>query len=1044
MNDSEVPGDDASDAELSKVKPDSNPGIGNSDSNASLQLAEAERSQPGMAAALTVALFAFVLALSPIDWTTTLVHIKTGEYLANNGWLPPEHDIFSQTATKSIWINGAWLFDLLVYGLYQIGGFAVLTISKALVVGISFFLLMRLCRQKRNVTWSVVLGLLLVLASLPRMNVLPDIITLLGVTLILVFWNQWRLRGSAAAWWKMVPVYLFWINMDPRAFLGVGLLLILLVGELLQSFLFDHQREGPTLGKVGIAGLFCITAVFVNPFGYRALFQSQILYVREYPLSRQYLGFEQMPEAFSLATRLSEQLQDITVLAGIGLFFVALWLLIARWRGATISLFLMLFAGLLASLAARYELAIASLLWFAISLIQMEAHLSVTSLSDSFRELRMARLSRLLAGVMMVTILVLAITGRLDRQFGIGLSPALQTRLDGFEDAFETTVNNRPFHTSISDGDVLVWFDQKSFVDSRLPLFSRDPHGLVKEEPISPELIDIFRDTVAALRNPQPWNVTAARSAGWRETFDQFRISHVVLGLSESKADYRVFNQLASSPMWNVTGLYPTCVVICRNDFDFREQPLQNAKSQFEQRRADVQKAIDMRLAEMADVIKQAYDPEQEPEELDRNWPEPEFSFLQFGESEQPPALKTRMASNRAQYLRVTNDGRIPMSFSYATGLAYLVIRDANRALKENPRDAEAYLALASAYGYLWIHEKNASQNTLGQIHHHWRLAQIMSALSLAAEVDPDSEETLLRHIRFCLQNRRRDVAMTSINSLLDLLRQRDEDEEVKKQIENLQKVFADLQKAQETEIKGVNNLQERGANLADAVSILQRDGFPLTALELLSGAESSELHQMAAPGLLITTGQPSEADKQLRLRQEAAEGNLTYDWYFHAGLVATLRADCETAARHWLKSLVVMRKVSGGKTPRLKDETLFVTGVSYLESGHVQKAKEIFERILRENPETQIRPILFLYLLSMGEKDIKPYPPSMRTLFRPMPSPPPPPMPFNPPKPQAESKAPVVRERNQKPLPSGEGVRDGMQDKPDIPDKSAPSNKKR
>ena len=63
-----------------------------------------------------VVLLALMLGCTRVTETISLVRIRTGEYLAGHGWLPPRTDVFSYTALDHAWVNLGWLADLLLAG----------------------------------------------------------------------------------------------------------------------------------------------------------------------------------------------------------------------------------------------------------------------------------------------------------------------------------------------------------------------------------------------------------------------------------------------------------------------------------------------------------------------------------------------------------------------------------------------------------------------------------------------------------------------------------------------------------------------------------------------------------------------------------------------------------------------------------------------------------------------------------------------------------------------------------------------------------------
>ncbi|HVJ69326.1 MAG TPA: hypothetical protein VM510_15175, partial [Caulifigura sp.] len=64
-----------------------------------------------------VLLLAVLLGWTQIADTALLVRIKSGEYMAGHGLLPPRTDPFAITTEGRPWINLGWLSDLALFGL---------------------------------------------------------------------------------------------------------------------------------------------------------------------------------------------------------------------------------------------------------------------------------------------------------------------------------------------------------------------------------------------------------------------------------------------------------------------------------------------------------------------------------------------------------------------------------------------------------------------------------------------------------------------------------------------------------------------------------------------------------------------------------------------------------------------------------------------------------------------------------------------------------------------------------------------------------------
>src|SRR5690606_28078811 len=116
------------------------------------------------------------------------------------------------------WINLSWLFDLLLAGVYGLGGAPGLSLLTALVAALTFGLIVHTQRIDTPTWWGSVCAVLALIASAPQLTAQPEIITLLGIAVVLWLLFRWHEAGNALFLWLLVPVVWLWTNLDPRAF----------------------------------------------------------------------------------------------------------------------------------------------------------------------------------------------------------------------------------------------------------------------------------------------------------------------------------------------------------------------------------------------------------------------------------------------------------------------------------------------------------------------------------------------------------------------------------------------------------------------------------------------------------------------------------------------------------------------------------------------------------------------------------------------------------------------------------------------------------
>ena len=84
-------------------------------------------------------LLGVLLGCTVITSTETLVHVKAGEYLTSNGFIPDGTDPFAYTTEERVWRNQSWLFDILLSGIHNVAGALGLSLFKAILVGFTIW-----------------------------------------------------------------------------------------------------------------------------------------------------------------------------------------------------------------------------------------------------------------------------------------------------------------------------------------------------------------------------------------------------------------------------------------------------------------------------------------------------------------------------------------------------------------------------------------------------------------------------------------------------------------------------------------------------------------------------------------------------------------------------------------------------------------------------------------------------------------------------------------------------------------------------------------
>src|SRR3954447_13890795 len=185
---------------------------------------------------LAVALMLIALRplLTPIPPNDFWWHMATGRAIVAQGAIPTV-DSFSYTQLGQPFYNQGWLAQLLMYGIYQLGGIPLTYIFQALVIALAYGLLLRLCLLRTNqVQLSVGLLLLTTLPlSFDNWLVRPQSYAFPLFAAFLTILTEYRLGGKNRLW-LLPPLMVLWVNIHGSFVLGGVLIGVTLAAEWLK------------------------------------------------------------------------------------------------------------------------------------------------------------------------------------------------------------------------------------------------------------------------------------------------------------------------------------------------------------------------------------------------------------------------------------------------------------------------------------------------------------------------------------------------------------------------------------------------------------------------------------------------------------------------------------------------------------------------------------------------------------------------------------------------------------------------------------------
>lgn len=203
-------------------------------------------------------LLPFRLGTSPIGDNSMLTHLRTGIDMVAGAGIP-RVDPYSWTARGDPWVVQSWLPEW-TYGLvHSIGGYRLVVLQQALLVGLLAWLVVRLARAGSPLRTALA-GLVVVGIGVQFWQPRPLLFGLICFALLITVVER-RLSP-----WLLVPVVWLWVQSHGSFPLGLLWLASLAFGEWLDW----RARPHASLRYVG-AFLVGLVVAVVNPLGARLL-----------------------------------------------------------------------------------------------------------------------------------------------------------------------------------------------------------------------------------------------------------------------------------------------------------------------------------------------------------------------------------------------------------------------------------------------------------------------------------------------------------------------------------------------------------------------------------------------------------------------------------------------------------------------------------------------------------------------------------------------------------------------------------------------------
>lgn len=866
---------------------------------------------------------AVLMGFSQINDTKPLVLIRSGDYMRAHGMLPPRTDVLSLTAAEKPAPNVSWLFDHVVSLCWAAGGEKSLTVLKVVIAAIVGYLLTHISIRGVPTWWNSICAVFAIVACSSDFVPLPELMTMLGMTITMLWIYQHRMSVASGLQWKFPLLIAVWCNLDSRAWLGafvVGLYMAgISVSQRMAQRKSDARIEADGPSPWLITGL-SVAALLVNPFPGNSLLSPVTLYSVEYPAMQAQrrvdipsaeLNFDGRVDYFSILNPSAARLFDHSQVAGLALLLMSfVVLLLARTRRDLGFLFALCGMTVLA-ISKAHELPEAAIVAAVVAGISAQdwyrRAFSQQYTLDS-KELLFSRGGRAVTVLALAALGFCVVASRLPGATPLGWGYDQDTRIT--MDSFAAQLKDLDpaaniLHTRLEQGDLLIWNGRKSFVDSRMLPFGRP--GEADESPQDAKSIFAkHRILLTTLfQPPQPpedksqdkaelkkfEDLMRAKQEVCEKALSDFHVTHAMTRLAPpGSPDYTSMFNLAQTGQWIPISIEASSAIL---------------------ERVAVNISAEERFKREPNWAKQAFmDAEAAPSTLREFAREPNFYEKHVYRVRDFTDENLRMAMHHST-LATQNSALAAYLFEQigtatsqaaaesfresgvryirqAFGNAHLAIRKLNLVLDKYPNESRAYDLLGLVYSRLAELEQTVSSQPLEDRIKQLRYMQAVMAYRQATTADPNDDTAWSGLLTLYRTNNRIDLAADAIDHLLPLLENKLQDstnpqaQAFLDEQQNMRRELRDMVRDNKKRVdeflstQEVPDKEEDHANQVITLAVeLDGSGYGLAALKLLDKEQElirrNPMGSVTQAKLMLEFGRIEDAYRDLAMVADGA-----------------------------------------------------------------------------------------------------------------------------------------------------------------------------
>ncbi|MCP4170396.1 MAG: hypothetical protein GY758_06440 [Fuerstiella sp.] len=898
---------------------------------------------------------AVLFGFSQMADTRTLVHIRSGEQMRQNGFLPSSQDTMSYAMDGQTVATSAWAFDHLVSYIYSVGGAHGLTVFKALLAGVIAYLLSLISVSGMPTWWSSICCVLAVAACSIDFQPITDLVTLFGMVVILLQLHRYHEGSATGLHWKLPLLFAVWANLDSHAYVGILAVVLFAAGLQVRKVLSERAGEAPGASPSPLwkaAGL-SVLALLLTPAPIASLTSVITTYAVEYPSMAELKpltnsGGRPLAPSVLLDGRteyfplwVPEVLEgfEFAYVTGLAMLIIAVVVLVIARSREDVPWVVTLIGFSLAALFAVHELPAAALVAAVAAGTSAQRWYGRTFRQEytvDAKEVLFSRGGRAVTVFAMAFLAFFTVADRLPTRspVGLGFETDLKTTIDTLgQQLAELPAHARVFHTRMNQGDLLIWHGRQSFIDSRVL-----PFGRYSDRGSWIHRFDSLRRSLLKTSDPEPPTAQGAEVAAaeegdpapeddlvnpqWNEEYDALGLTHVMVRLSPpGEPAYQTTFAFVQSPIWTLTQRGPSAAFFQKAAADV--VPM------------DIQKLV-FNSAEITDV--ERFDFARESDFYSKYIYASRRTLSGPLRDAQHAFVMDSQTSAQVVYNFAVAHANAPDNSSYTKALGeslagpLLTIRNCNTSLNADPQNAVAYGLLGLAYMRLDAFEQAIAGALGGASAHSTRYMQAVMALRQALVLKPESADLWNSLMGLYGEGSRNGLALECLEKYLTLEEDRLlQDPNSEEQLRQLYEARRTWQEQKETVQQAIDetleqqppeDIQEHAQQKLTIIRQLHEAGHVRLALTLAN--DNTDLLQTLPDAellrgqMLLETGELEDGfevlNRMVAIIQEnqQQEGFAGLQWHAPVALSQLAKGAYPSAVDAWREKLDVMVKFAG------------------------------------------------------------------------------------------------------------------------------------